>query len=757
MENLDIKDFQSVSSVNSQDNILLARQNGYHGKILVDLFKKSVLNGIMPSIRDDIWFIGESSTNVKATGRTPQIEIGYVTSVSSGSQASVKKRYDGVDSEGNPIYLFDFEIPRGKDGIYTDEEGNPIKVDWESVLNKPDWVDSNTKPNYTANEVGALPSDTKFKTINGESVLGEGNIELSSSEGGVGQNYEGFTNAEIFNDYENNIAAGNYSHKEGGARYIEHNLTIYQIYEGNYVYYIYYDDNFDPKEGDVHLISNNLYEVLNVEKKTVSTGSSVTDVADCIVVNYIQKPLFNDSVTSIREIIGVSFGDYSHSEGFGNNSVGNSSHAEGSYNKVSGNYSHVEGLMNFVKGLSSHAEGQENRIFSSASHAEGRSNICLGTQSHAEGFQSIAYRDLSHVEGAAIRVETAGESSKKMLAAQNSEFIRSLYTNTKYFLAFIEGNYIYSNDFINEFVMHASFGLRNHVEGINNICFDNTSHVEGYENRCGAELWINAKKQIDHANHVEGSKNKTGSFMSSVRYSHVEGYDNYLYASSEPILCAHIEGSGNSFKSNNENNVNYVHIEGYSNTIENPSTCYASHLGGRNSKILGGIASFAHGYNVSVINNYEVAFGKFNASEIEGKKVLFSYGIGISDSNRKNAISVFSDGSVSIPNLTGVTGLDEKLAEIENKLNLGLNALQDKILGIYNKLSNGDITDAVFVINDALIITSRIDSIVSENNLAINDKNFIFADGDLSYSVRQGYLTGARNDNGNLIFESTNE
>lgn len=77
-------------------------------------------------------------------------------------------------------------------------------VDWSKVLNKPGWVNSQTKPSYTASEVGALPSDTaipsktsqltndsKFvketglKTINGQSLLGTGNISISGGSGEV--------------------------------------------------------------------------------------------------------------------------------------------------------------------------------------------------------------------------------------------------------------------------------------------------------------------------------------------------------------------------------------------------------------------------------------------------------------------------------------------------------------------------------------------------------------------------------------------
>lgn len=91
-------------------------------------------------------------------------------------------------------------------------------VDWSKVLNKPGWVNSQTKPSYTASEVGALPSDTaipsktsqltndsKFvketglKTINGQSLLGTGNISISggSGEGSGGGNVNVMNAAEL--------------------------------------------------------------------------------------------------------------------------------------------------------------------------------------------------------------------------------------------------------------------------------------------------------------------------------------------------------------------------------------------------------------------------------------------------------------------------------------------------------------------------------------------------------------------------------
>ena len=80
--------------------------------------------------------------------------------------------------------------------------GTADSVDWNKVLNKPSWVNSSTKPEYTAVEIGALPSDTKIpamtsdlendskfvketglKTINGQSIIGSGNIFIQPGSG----------------------------------------------------------------------------------------------------------------------------------------------------------------------------------------------------------------------------------------------------------------------------------------------------------------------------------------------------------------------------------------------------------------------------------------------------------------------------------------------------------------------------------------------------------------------------------------------
>lgn len=342
------------------------------------------------------------------------------------------------------------------------------------------------------------------------------------------------------------------------------------------------------------------------------------------------------------------------------------------------------------------------------------------------------YGGNSHVEGCTF---SSLDKEKQILAQKDIEFIRTLYDNNEYFTV-SDKALIPSSKLFEDFIIHASFGERSHVEGTNNSCFDNSSHVEGFGNQCGNMITGHGYALTHNANHVEGK-------------------NNYIGGSIDQTHSIHIEGENNSFEGNYKYPTSAVHIEGWNNTIplltDGVLPCTGAHLGGLNSRVLGGQGTFAHGLGISVENDYEVAFGKYNQSKINNKKVIFSYGIGRSNSYRENAISVLSDGSVLIPNLTGVSEIDKKLEEIERKVNDGLN----KIIGIYNKLSTGDITSSVFVINDALIITNRIEASVASSNVEINNEYFIFADGNLSYNSRDGYLTGAINNNGNLTFIET--
>lgn len=139
-------------------------------------------------------------------GKTPVFVTGTTTTLDPGLSATAEVIQDGVDENGNPKYKINFGVPKGLDGVSGGGGGTADSVQWAKVLNKPSWVDSPTKPTYTASEVGALPADTvipsktsqltndsnfltssNFKTINNQSIIGSGNIQIEAgSSGGTG-------------------------------------------------------------------------------------------------------------------------------------------------------------------------------------------------------------------------------------------------------------------------------------------------------------------------------------------------------------------------------------------------------------------------------------------------------------------------------------------------------------------------------------------------------------------------------------------
>lgn len=135
-------------------------------------------------------------------GKTPVFVAGTTTTLDPGMSATAEVVLVGTDPDGNPQYKINIGVPKGHDGTGGGGGGVADSVQWTNVLNKPGWVNSATKPTYTASEVGALPEGTKIptktsdiendsgfltsgglKTINGESIVGEGNISLSGSGG----------------------------------------------------------------------------------------------------------------------------------------------------------------------------------------------------------------------------------------------------------------------------------------------------------------------------------------------------------------------------------------------------------------------------------------------------------------------------------------------------------------------------------------------------------------------------------------------
>jgi hypothetical protein len=182
-----------------------------------------------------------------------------------------------------------------------------------------------------------------------------------------GSNTTAGTNAEIFNDYTNNIASGKYSHAEG-----------YQtIAKGSYTH----------AEG-YGTFANGAAAHAEGYNTQATARYAHAEGASCIAS-----------------------GNNSHAEGNESKSVGHYSHAEGNVTTANGGYSHTEG--NYTKtgenGTYAHAEGSYTEANSVGCHAEGNHTISAAAFAHTEGMYTKAISPYQHVRGKYNAIDTEGK------------------------------------------------------------------------------------------------------------------------------------------------------------------------------------------------------------------------------------------------------------------------------------------------------------------------------------------------------------
>lgn len=199
--------------------------------------------------------------------------------------------------------------------------------------------------------------------------------------------------AEIFNDYANNIALGDYSHTEGtktiavglgahaeGAGEIgnQYFINSKRTNTGGYIEYYVFTDGHDwsPLIKDAIFLTN---------KGIVGqfTSDWVYDSADS---GWVTTNLKDDnSSTTLIFPKGAALAEYSHIQGEKNIAFGRVSHAEGYSNIALGAGTHVEGERTIAAGPDAHAQGYYTKSQGLATHTEGINNVAEGSSSHAEG------------------------------------------------------------------------------------------------------------------------------------------------------------------------------------------------------------------------------------------------------------------------------------------------------------------------------------------------------------------------------------
>ena len=252
-------------------------------------------------------------------------------------------------------------------------------------------------------------------------------ITLGEGSGGKGISGTG-EKSEIFNNTENNIASGNYSHAEGSITraegYTSHAEGDSTIAEGNYSHAEGYgthafgldshtEGRFTVAEGRTSHAEGWSAKTTSLAEASHAEGLNTTASGSCSHVegsggtaSGLCSHAEGDSTTAS--------GDYSHAEGDSSQATGLGSHAEGS-SIASGKYSHAEGSGSVAEGEDSHAEGcitscrgfashTEGKLTSvtsgaEAAHAEGWGSQANGTGSHAEGYYTVANGNYQHVFG----------------------------------------------------------------------------------------------------------------------------------------------------------------------------------------------------------------------------------------------------------------------------------------------------------------------------------------------------------------------
>ena len=321
------------------------------------------------------------------------------------------------------------------------------------------WAKAATKPSYTANEVGAIPTSQKGVANGVASLDSTGKVptsQLPVVEKTVKFRYNittkatGGTTATITVDkYVDNALESSTDYKYsslGSLVNIDDRFTL--IYgSGNYVMTLLqnsedhvagystswgyadtvnFSETYDVFMDDLSYIAAPFSEVVTYAVKNLVIHNGIlykciaphsagawdsshfeeTNVEKSFMMahrDYVEagrKAGTTEGANSTAEGTNTtSSGSNSHAEGYNTNATGNASHAEGSGTTTSAACSHAEGQNSQATSTSAHAEGTSSKASGGSSHAEGSGTTASGSNSHAEGEGTKANHQDSHAEG----------------------------------------------------------------------------------------------------------------------------------------------------------------------------------------------------------------------------------------------------------------------------------------------------------------------------------------------------------------------
>lgn len=239
---------------------------------------------------------------------------------------------------------------------------------------------------YITTEVGTY---TNFKN-SGNTAITVNQLGILTSTNGTAWNFTPIFigvskgGGEVFNDYDNNKAAGNNSHAEG----------VKTKASGDYSH----------AEGNTTQ-ANKIASHAEGQHTTASGIGAHAEGADTQALgdgSHAEGELTNATASN------------SHAEGRITVANGDASHAEGDETQAAGKWSHAEGYMSLAEGIASHAEGQYTTASGDYSHAEGTSTRASYINAHTEGQDTVAEAANAHAEGqGTVTAEVGGHVAGK--------------------------------------------------------------------------------------------------------------------------------------------------------------------------------------------------------------------------------------------------------------------------------------------------------------------------------------------------------
>lgn len=299
---------------------------------------------------------------------------------------------------------------------------------------------------------------------------------------------------------------------------------------------------------------------------------------------------------------------------------GSSSSQHGVYSASIGTETLASGSNSIAVGDAAHAEGLNSSSFGNGTYAQAESSHAEGQGTRATGNAKYA-----HAEGWATRVDG--------VAAHAEGYDNHAATDYSH----AEGQ------------KTVAFGLRGHAEGMHTSASGENSHAEGY--------FTSANGKNSHAEGqsilVPGSDDISIALQANGEAAHAEGCATKAYGK-----YSHAEGIQTNAKGT------YSHAEGSgTNAIG-----VGSHAGGYKSNASAPY-SFCHGTELRTVGILpQAAFGRFNETN---SSMLFSIGNGSSDTNRKNAFSITSNGTFYLNGLS-MTVEDQKFNKLQKWTSSGL-------------------------------------------------------------------------------------